>query len=73
MKNIILKLPSVDQANKALIKFGEIANKKPDIEIQQTHIQKYVKEMCLYASINMVKDEVISELSYIQDKIKYGL
>lgn len=73
MKNIILKLPNVDQANKALIKFGEAANKTPDIKMPPTKLQKFSRDVCTYFSILMVKDEVIGELSYIQDKIKYGL
>lgn len=52
MKNIILKLPSVDQANKALIKFGEAANKIPAIEIPPTKLEKFARDVCLYFSIN---------------------
>jgi len=52
---------------------GEAFNQIDEIEIPKTSLQKYIKEMCLFASINMVRDEVMQEIHFIQAKLTYRL
>ncbi len=50
MKNITIKLASFDQANKALIKLGQAANKVPEMKIPPTKLQKFARAFALYIS-----------------------
>lgn len=73
MKNITIKLATTEQASKALIQLGEAFNQIPEIKMHETSLQKYIKEMCLFASINAVADEVMYEMHLILTKITYRL